>query len=177
MIAPEVPGRWRFMLAGVPVVIRTQVVALPAIVLAVVLWVLALPSPTVTRFGLLALAGLTVALFPHEAAHAAAGISLGLRPYALVLRGTGLAVSMPDELWASPWRVRARVLMAGPASDLTLAVVLAAAGYVALLTGREALMWGLLGAAVGPLMLMLANLLPVPPTDMWRLLRAPPHLG
>lgn len=115
-IAGEVPGRWRFRVGPVPVVVQCAPVGFlwP---LAVSAALMSLPAAAGAPSWLVSLAGYAgvgvlvgtlVGWMPHEAAHALAARLRGVRPEALVVTRSAPGVELPDEFWSWPRRARAR---------------------------------------------------------------------
>lgn len=151
----------------VPLAVIAAVVAVPAVAGA--------PSWFVGLAGYVAagmLLGTLVSWMPHEAAHAFAARPRGIRPVALVATRSLLGVEFTEEF--APWsrRARAPVLLAGPATDLALLVLLSSAAWLA--ATRTSLQMGmvLFGTAISVAIPMLANLAPMPETDMGKLIDA-----
>lgn len=169
-IAPQVPGRWRFRLGRLAVIVWPGFVAFVVLVAAAAVWIGVYAdhgSNRVLGWGMLG--GLLVALPVHEAAHSLTARARGHQTVAVVLRGLGMAVHV--DRTGMTRRDHTLMLIAGPASDLAVALGFAALSVLAFwLAVPQALVAALLGASLGALVLMALNLMPVPPADMGRLL-------
>lgn len=168
-VAPHVPGRWRFRLGRLAVVVWPTSLGFVALLLvaAVGFGVFADASNRVLGWGMLG--GLLVALPVHEAAHSLTARARGHQTVAVVLRGLGAAVHI--DRTGMTRRDHTLMLIAGPASDLAMALLFAALTALAVrLALSVTLVAALLGASLGALVLMALNLMPMQPADMGRLL-------
>lgn len=179
-VADGVAGRWRFRVGPVPVVVQTVPVGrlAPLAVSAAVIGVLVAveaPSWLVSGAGYAAVGVLLGTLggwVPHEAAHALAARSRGVGPTALVV-SRSLGVELPEAFWSWPRRARAPVLLAGPAADLGVLLLLCGGAWLAATRGSVEVGALLVGVAVYVAPAMAASLLPLPDMDMHKLTARP----
>ncbi|MGO1174531.1 MAG: site-2 protease family protein [Actinomycetaceae bacterium] len=159
------PGLVVARVAGAPVVLTWSWLVLVGVVALVYGRILETPDASGLVMGLLAAAGVTLAVLVHELGHGVTGAVVGMRPREFVLTFVGGHTSFHEE-GRGPWSAAA-VTGAGPAANLVLAGLLHLLSP--LVQGHPPWDAGVGVAVVLNIVLAVFNLVPALPLDGGRL--------